>query len=188
MAAEARLSNIRHLRQISLIVSGLIGLAVGLVTPAIYQSFGAENRLVDRYFAQPIILGQISVLTAVLFYSLMVASRLGRTLGPGHGDRQLVAEVEGLTDPIAYAVWVLPVSGFVGTVIGVSSAIAPLDGLLNASGGVDKGAIDKVLAGLNVAFDTTLFGLISVIPAMAVSMAMGRMTERRVARLLPSFS
>lgn len=186
MTAEAQLAEVRRLQHIALIIAVLIGFAAALMIPPLHAVSGYTGAVLERYFGQPIILAQIGVLVAVIVYSGTVAARLGSLLATSEGDRRLVAEVESMTDPIFYAVWLLPVSGFVGTVIGVSAAIAPLDGLLTASGAVDKGAIDQVLAGLNVAFDTTLFGLVSVIPAMAVSMAMTRMTERRIARLWPS--
>jgi len=59
-------------------------------------------------------------------------------------------------------VWSLPILGFIGTVIGVSGAVASLAGSLDAANDVSqlKGALNSVFDGLKTAFDTTLLALI----------------------------
>jgi len=59
-------------------------------------------------------------------------------------------------------IWALPIMGFIGTVIGVSSAIAGLAGSLENASDVNaiKGALNDVFAGLGTAFDTTLLALV----------------------------
>lgn len=59
-------------------------------------------------------------------------------------------------------VWSLPILGFIGTVIGVSGAVASLAGSLDAANDVSqlKGALTSVFDGLKTAFDTTLLALI----------------------------
>ena len=59
-------------------------------------------------------------------------------------------------------IWALPIMGFIGTVIGVSSAIAGLAGSLENASDVSeiKGALNDVFAGLGTAFDTTLLALV----------------------------
>lgn len=59
-------------------------------------------------------------------------------------------------------IWALPILGFIGTVIGVSMAVASLAGNVDAADGVTglKGALDDVFGGLGTAFDTTLLALI----------------------------
>ena len=51
--------------------------------------------------------------------------------------------------------------GFIGTVIGVSTAIAGLAGSLENASDVSaiKGALNNVFAGLGTAFDTTLLAV-----------------------------
>jgi biopolymer transport protein ExbB/TolQ len=57
--------------------------------------------------------------------------------------------------------WAIPILGFIGTVIGLSSAVGSLD-IGEASGDPEalKGAISNLTGGLGIAFDTTLLGLI----------------------------
>jgi len=59
-------------------------------------------------------------------------------------------------------IWALPILGFIGTVIGVSSAVAGLAGSLENASDVSaiKGALNEVFAGLGTAFDTTLLALV----------------------------
>lgn len=55
---------------------------------------------------------------------------------------------------IRYLVWIIPTTGFIGTVIGIAIS---LEGL---AGGAQKIDIDKVAAGLKVSFYTTIIALI----------------------------
>lgn len=59
-------------------------------------------------------------------------------------------------------IWALPILGFIGTVIGVSSAVASLASSLDSASDMTamKGALNSVFAGLGTAFDTTLLALI----------------------------
>ncbi len=59
-------------------------------------------------------------------------------------------------------IWALPILGFIGTVMGVSAAVASLAGSLSDSGSMDamKAALQDVFGGLGTAFDTTLLALI----------------------------
>lgn len=77
-----------------------------------------------------------------------------------HGERVRLS-------PLVYGVWVLPLIGFIGTVIGITEAIGGLDGMIAATGDPAAG-LEGVLGGLRYAFDTTLLGLVAVIPVMAV--------------------
>ncbi|MGB7346318.1 MAG: MotA/TolQ/ExbB proton channel family protein [Pirellulaceae bacterium] len=70
-------------------------------------------------------------------------------------------------------IWSLPILGFIGTVMGVSQAVASLGTGMN-SGGMDgmKDSLNMVFGGLGTAFDTTLLALIMSmlvkIPASAI--------------------
>lgn len=59
-------------------------------------------------------------------------------------------------------IWALPILGFIGTVMGVSAAVASLAGSLSGGGNMDamKSALQDVFGGLGTAFDTTLLALI----------------------------
>jgi hypothetical protein len=68
--------------------------------------------------------------------------------------------------PLQFAIWVLPLLGFIGTVVGITQAIAGLDKVLATAGVATGGGLQEVLAGLRFAFDTTFVGLVLVIPTM----------------------
>ena len=67
--------------------------------------------------------------------------------------------------PIGFAIWVLPLLGFIGTVIGITQAIGGLEMSVIPSDGGAAG-LSSVLGGLAFAFDTTFVGLVLVIPTM----------------------
>ncbi len=54
-------------------------------------------------------------------------------------------------------IWATPMLGFLGTVIGITAALGNLDGAELATNA--KAAMDKLMAGLYVAFDTTALAL-----------------------------
>lgn len=69
--------------------------------------------------------------------------------------------------PLSYAIWALPLLGFIGTVIGISDAIGDLGSVFGDS---DRNeALASVLAALQFAFDTTFAGLVLVMPVMALA-------------------
>ena len=74
-------------------------------------------------------------------------------------------------------VWAMPILGFIGTVVGISSAIGEFSTFLGVTGNqVDIGLIKERLAdvanGLAFAFDTTLLGLVgSVIGVLFLSVS-----------------
>tara|TARA_R110002072_G_scaffold303141_1_gene495736 strand:+ start:56865 stop:58445 length:1581 start_codon:yes stop_codon:yes gene_type:complete len=59
-------------------------------------------------------------------------------------------------------IWALPILGFIGTVVGVSSAVASLASSLDSAADMTamKGSLNAVFSGLGTAFDTTLLALI----------------------------
>ena len=73
-----------------------------------------------------------------------------------HGEQRLA--------PIQFGIWVMPMLGFIGTVVGIIRAIGGLEAALDRSGG--EAGLATVLGGLSFAFDTTLLGLVLVIPLM----------------------
>lgn len=72
--------------------------------------------------------------------------------------------------PIGFAIWVLPLLGFIGTVVGITQAIGGLEqAVAPAEAG---GSLGTVLGGLKFAFDTTFVGLVLVIPIMLYLLAL----------------
>lgn len=70
--------------------------------------------------------------------------------------------------PLQFSIWVMPMLGFIGTVVGIIQAIGGLEAALDRSGG--EAGLATVLGGLSFAFDTTLLGLVLVIPLMIVQL------------------
>jgi len=62
-------------------------------------------------------------------------------------------------------VWAIPVLGFIGTVLGLSSAIGEFSGVLGASADVEQisEALKGVTSGLSTAFETTLQALVAAL-------------------------
>ena len=84
-------------------------------------------------------------------------------------ERQRQAEL-GLL-PLRFSVWVLPLLGFIGTVVGIARSINGLEAVIApGAGGQSAEGLLAVLGGLRFAFDTTLLGLATVIPIMLLQM------------------
>ncbi|VEP12407.1 conserved membrane hypothetical protein [Hyella patelloides LEGE 07179] len=105
----------------------------------------------------------------------LVARRCGRIVAAyiKSGDRETATEF-ALDDSSFYQsasessfsvprilVWAIPLLGFIGTVVGISSAVSGFSGFLQEAGDVEqiKEGIGMVTGGLAVAFDTTLLAL-----------------------------
>ena len=87
-------------------------------------------------------------------------------------QRQHYAELGML--PLRFATWALPLLGFIGTVVGVASSIGGLEVVIaTGPGGQPTEGLMTVLGGLRFAFDTTLLGLLAVIPVMVLQMFLG---------------
>jgi hypothetical protein len=76
-------------------------------------------------------------------------------------------------------IWALPILGFIGTVMGVSAAVASLAGSLSGGESMDamKGALQDVFAGLGTAFDTTLLALVMSLIVKIPASAMQKSEE-----------
>ena len=79
-------------------------------------------------------------------------------------------------------IWAIPVLGFVGTVLGLSIAMAAFGDVLTSAGEMQelRGALTNVVGGLATAFETTLEGLVA---ALSIHILM-LMTRRREEQLL----
>ena len=76
-------------------------------------------------------------------------------------------------------IWALPILGFIGTVIGISAAVAGLAGSLENASDISaiKGALNNVFAGLGTAFDTTLLALVLSLLVKVPASAMQKSEE-----------
>ena len=75
------------------------------------------------------------------------------------------ARIGGSYTLLRVFVWVIPILGFVGTVLGLSDAIGNFQGVMGSAKDVDSlmSSLGKVTGGLSTAFDTTLLALIYAI-------------------------
>lgn len=66
---------------------------------------------------------------------------------------------------ISSFVWAIPVLGFIGTVLGLSSAIGDFGSVLQGDGALEdiKAALQNVTGGLSTAFETTLQALVAAL-------------------------
>lgn len=74
-------------------------------------------------------------------------------------------------------IWAIPILGFIGTVLGLGTAVAGFSDFLSGAAGLEEiqGAIGDVTSGLGTAFDTTLLALIlSVILMFPMSVVLRR--------------
>lgn len=73
-------------------------------------------------------------------------------------------------------VWAIPLMGFIGTVVGISAAVAGFSGFLSQAEEIEqiKSGIGTVTTGLAVAFDTTLLALALSVLVMLVLVLMER--------------
>jgi hypothetical protein len=77
-------------------------------------------------------------------------------------------------------VWAIPLTGFIGTVVGISAAVAGFSGFLAQAEEIEqiKAGIGTVTTGLAVAFDTTLLALALSVVVMLLLVLVERMEGR----------
>ena len=82
--------------------------------------------------------------------------------------------------------WLMPLSGFLGTVIGMSLSISHFDQLLKIDPTEAKGALTSIqnlspaIQGLSTAFDTTLLALALIIPLKLITIALERRDDHLI--------
>ncbi len=95
---------------------------------------------------------------------------------------RLVDQVDQLFKGIRAAMWLIPLSGFLGTVIGMSLTIGRFDELFMAANGdhvklIGLSDLAPAIQGLGTAFDTTLLALALVIPLKLALLALENLSE-----------
>jgi len=76
-------------------------------------------------------------------------------------------------------IWAVPILGFLGTVIGIGTAIGGFSGVIQEAVELEaiKGALQVVTGGLATAFDTTLLGLVAAIILMFIATPLRKREE-----------
>lgn len=167
-----------RLISIPVTLSTLIAIAALATFNNLYQP--VDGRVIDRYLSNDYCLGIFTLFVAATSYALLQAMGLrldrrqaltGRTGGirllraaTGRSRATSVdrTHVDHALALLGYVAWALPLLGFIGTVIGISAAIGDLGGIVESG----DSALANVIGGLEFAFDTTLAGLVTVIPVM----------------------
>jgi biopolymer transport protein ExbB/TolQ len=83
--------------------------------------------------------------------------------------------------PLSFVVWVLPILGFLGTVVGVSQSMGPLEAL--AKGESAAKVAPELLRNLRYPFDATFTGLVLLLPMMACFTVAATRAKRRIVDL-----
>lgn len=98
---------------------------------------------------------------------------------------QAEAALDGAYAVPRVAVWAIPLFGFIGTVVGISAAVAGFSGFLQTAEEIEqiKQGIGGVTTGLAVAFDTTLLALALSVAVMLPLVLLERWERRLVLAL-----
>lgn len=80
-----------------------------------------------------------------------------------HAIDRVADRVDDEYAALGATLWLIPLSGFLGTVLGMSAAIGSFDAVIGSQAG-DLSALVPSVRGLAIAFDTTLLALALVVP------------------------
>lgn len=118
-----------------------------------------ENIRNNRSFHWSILLTRVERMLALWLSSKDVSRVSDWASGESERDQMAAESTYSLAKVL---VWAIPIMGFIGTVLGLGSAIAGFSSFLAGSAELSeiKGAITEVTVGLGVAFDTTLLALV----------------------------
>ncbi len=92
------------------------------------------------------------------------------------------ADVRSDYKALTAILWLVPLSGFLGTVVGMSAAISSFDVLISGAG-AQLSSLAPAVAGLATAFDTTLVALSLVVPLKLMEVSLERADERLLSDL-----
>ena len=121
------------------------------------------------------------------FYKIACVVSGRPVINPESGERNHTQEgfllrIRETVMPLNFGIWVMPILGFIGTVIGITRAIGGLEPLMKSSmmnGSANLGgAVSGVMSGLKFAFDTTLIGLVLVIPTTLMTLTLSAALSR----------
>jgi len=149
---------------------------LGWMGTTVISSGDGEATLVERLIVNPMCRLILGVAIAACLFALLelrgalmdargrrgaLAWACGRTEEALAADHWIARQEQRLS-PLTYAIFALPLLGFIGTVIGISGAIGDLGTMFEAADRSE--ALARVLGELRFAFDTTFAGLAGVLP------------------------
>ena len=91
-------------------------------------------------------------------------------------------KLEGDYKALTSILWLIPLCGFLGTVLGMSSSIASLDQVVSQKG-ASLDTLIPAVQGLATAFDTTLLALFLVIPLKLIEVYLDRNDQYLIERI-----
>jgi biopolymer transport protein ExbB/TolQ len=188
----------------------LIGLLALVELEPVRDQLGITDNLLDRFPRNLLIKVQLLMFLIGAFYLLVrmpFIKRVQRELAKLLENEQkpfmvegavaqerlaaterinaLVARAEAVENaslaPLSFVVWVLPILGFLGTVIGVSNSMGPLEAL--AKGESAAKVAPELLRHLRYPFDATFTGLVLLLPMMAFFTVVAARAKRRIVDL-----
>jgi biopolymer transport protein ExbB/TolQ len=191
-------------------LGALIGLLALVELQPVKEQLGITDNLLDRFPHNILIKIQVLMFLIGIFYLLVrtlfarrvrdeIEKRLKnerKTLmieGASADSKEaamkridaLVARAEAAENaslaPLSFVVWVLPILGFLGTVVGVSNSMGPLEAL--AKGESAAKVAPDLLRNLRYPFDATFTGLVLLLPMMAFFTVAATRAKRRVVDL-----
>jgi biopolymer transport protein ExbB/TolQ len=188
-------------------LGALIGLLALSELEPVKEALGLTDNLLDRFPRNTLIKLQALMFLIGAFYLVVRIPFSGRVRGDiakllkseqmmsrDAADSQqaaserihaLVARAEAAENaslaPLSFVVWVLPILGFLGTVIGVSNSMGPLEAL--AKGESAAKVAPELLRHLRYPFDATFTGLVLLLPMMAAFTVVAARARKRVVDL-----
>ena len=123
------------------------------------------------------------ILTRRVYYALVNLKNIGNITDV---DKILTSQAdhdEAMVDSsytvVRGLIWAIPVLGFIGTVLGLSSALGNFGGVLSNAENMDnlKQALQAVTGGLSTAFETTLEGLVAALSVHMLMISVQRREE-----------
>lgn len=92
------------------------------------------------------------------FFRVMTGRSMTPANSPDIAQEQRDISYDIFTTPLSFGIWLMPLLGFIGTIIGISGAIAELPKIRH-----QEDDLSSVLGNLYIAFDTTFLGLVCAI-------------------------
>ncbi|MBB4634775.1 MotA/TolQ/ExbB proton channel family protein [Longimicrobium terrae] len=130
--------------------------------------------------------GRAGLLRARALQAYLVSGSASAAAAASDDDTaQAEAALEGAYSVPRVAVWAIPLFGFIGTVVGISAAVAGFSGFLQKAEEIEqiKQGIGGVTTGLAVAFDTTLLALALSVAVMLPLVLLERWERRAILAL-----
>lgn len=146
----------------------------------------AHLRGLSRRPERSILLNRVCLALEHLRQTRNVSEVRGALTGQSAIDANLLDSSYSL---LRFLVWVIPIFGFIGTVVGIGIAVKQFAGFIPQVSEMEqamesiRNGLGQVTAGLATAFNTTLVGLCLVAPLMLLTSWLRKLEERLLAQV-----